>query len=342
MPTYQPPFQLSHRITALVADIAEQLGAWKAAHRGALVPELRRGNRIRTLQASLAIEQNTLSLEQVTAVLDGKAVLGSPREIQEVRNAFAAYEAMERWQPHRPADLLEAHALLMRGLVDSPGQLRAGDVGIFRGGRLLHMAPPASRVASLIKQLLGWLRRSGAHPLVASTAFHYEFEFIHPFPDGNGRMGRLWQTLIQSRWQPMLAWLPVESVVRQRQQDYYAALAEADARSDCSGFIEFMLQAIADSLREAIAAQMSVETPVEMSVKTGGSTPARRRASTADQVLRLLRAQPELSLADVAAVLGCSVRTVERAAANLQAQARLRHSGPTKGGRWEVVEADGS
>lgn len=174
MPTYQPPFQLSHRITALVADIAEQLGAWKAAHRGALVPELRRGNRIRTLQASLAIEQNTLSLEQVTAVLDGKAVLGSPREIQEVRNAFAAYEAMERWQPHRLAELLEAHALLMRGLVEGPGQLRAGDVGIFRGGRLLHMAPPASRVPALIKQLLVWLRRSGAHPLVASTAFHYE------------------------------------------------------------------------------------------------------------------------------------------------------------------------
>ncbi len=292
MPTYQPPFQLRHRITALVAGIAEQLGAWNAAHRGALAPELRRGNRIRTLQASLAIEQNTLSLEQVTAVLEGKAVLGTLREIQEVRNAFAAYEAMECWQPHRPEDLLEAHALLMRGLVDSPGQLRAGDVGIFRGGRLLHMAPPASRVPSLIRQLLGWLRRSGAHPLVAATAFHYEFEFIHPFPDGNGRMGRLWQTLILSRWQPMLAWLPVESVVRQRQQDYYAALAEADARSDCSGFIEFMLQAIADSLREAIAAQMSVETPVEMSVETGGSKPAKRRVSTADQVLRLLRAEP--------------------------------------------------
>lgn len=241
MPAYQPPFQLSHRMTTLVADIAERLGAWKAANRGALVPEVRRGNHIRTLQASLAIEQNTLSLEQVTAVLAGKRVLGSPNEIQEVRNAFAAYETMEGWQPHRQRDLLQAHALLMAGLVDRPGRLREGDVGIWRGKKLLHMAPPASQMPRLVKDLLAWLRATNAHPLVASAAFHYEFEFIHPFGDGNGRMGRLWQTLILSRWQPMLAWLPVETVVRNRQQDYYAQLARADAASDCSGFIEFML-----------------------------------------------------------------------------------------------------
>ena len=203
-------------MTARMADIAERLGAWKAANRGALVPELRRGNRIRSLQASLAIEQNTLSVEQVTAVLAGKPVLGSPKEVQEVRNAFTAYETMERWQPHRLADLLQAHGLLMAGLVDRPGKLRDGDVGIWRGSKLLHMAPPAGQVPRLVKDLLAWLRRTDAHPLVASAAFHYDFEFIHPFSDGNGRMGRLWQTLILARWQPMLAWLPVETVIRHK------------------------------------------------------------------------------------------------------------------------------
>lgn len=329
MPAYQPPFQLTHRMTALVADIAERLGAWKAANRGALVPELRRGNRIRSLQASLAIEQNTLSVEQVTAVLAGKPVLGSPKEVQEVRNAFAAYEAMTHWQPHRLGDLLQAHGLLMAGLVDRPGKLRDGDVGIWRGSKLLHMAPPAGQVSRLVKDLLGWLRRTDAHPLVASAAFHYDFEFIHPFSDGNGRMGRLWQTLILSRWQPMLAWLPVETVIRHRQRDYYAQLARADATSDCSGFIEFMLQAIADSLEEAIAA----ETPVKKTVKTT----VEKRGRTPEAILSTFRSQPELTLAEVAEVIGRSLRTVERAAAKLQAEGRLRYLGPKKGGRWEVA-----
>lgn len=329
MRPYQPPFQLTHRMTALVADIAERLGAWKAANPGALLPELRRGNRIRTLQASLAIEQNTLSVEQVTAVLAGKPVLGSPKEIQEVRNAFAAYEAMEHWQPHRSGDLLQAHGLLMAGLVDRPGRLRDGDVGIWRGNKLLHMAPPAGQVPRLVKDLLGWLRRTDAHPLVASAAFHYDFEFIHPFSDGNGRMGRLWQTLVLSRWQPMLAWLPVETVVRHRQQDYYAQLARADAASDCSGFIEFMLQAIADSLEEAIATETRVETQVKTRVGPGQRTP--------DQILTLLRGQPELTLAEVADFIGRALSTVERAAARLQSEGRLRHVGPKKGGRWEVL-----
>ena len=329
MPAYQPPFQLSHRMTARMADIAERLGAWKAANRGALVPELRRGNRIRSLQASLAIEQNTLSVEQVTAVLAGKPVLGSPKEVQEVRNAFTAYETMERWQPHRLADLLQAHGLLMAGLVDRPGKLRDGDVGIWRGSKLLHMAPPAGQVPRLVKDLLGWLRRTDAHPLVASAAFHYDFEFIHPFSDGNGRMGRLWQTLILARWQPMLAWLPVETVIRHRQRDYYAQLARADAASDCSGFIEFMLQAIADSLDEAITAETRVEMRVQTRVEKTTRTPER--------ILVLLRGQPELTLSEVARAIGLAPSTVERAAARLQAEGRLRHVGPKKGGRWEVL-----
>lgn len=251
MKSYQPPLTLTAQMLALVAEISEQVGRLTATRSEALTPQLRRGNRIRTIQASLAIENNTLSVEQVTALLDGKRVLGLPREIQEVRNAFAAYDALPGWQPQRQADLLAAHDLLMQGLIDDAGCYRQGGVGIYREGRLLHMAPPASRVAELMQDLLRWLGASDWHPLIVSCVFHYEFEFIHPFADGNGRMGRLWQTLILSLWRPVLAYLPVETVIRDQQEAYYAALAAADQAAEATPFVEFMLSALRQALQEA-------------------------------------------------------------------------------------------
>ena len=245
--TYSPPFQLTHALLSRVAEIAELVGQWRSTQ-SSQVPFLRRENRIRTIQASLAIEHNTLSLEQVTAVIDGKAVLGLPREIQEVRNAFAAYEALPNWDPASPADLLTAHGRLMLGLCDEVGGWRTQGVGIYRGSQLVHMAPPASQVPRLMTQLLEWLAHTEAHPLIASCALHYELEFIHPFNDGNGRIGRLWQTLILSRWQSVLAFLPVETVIQSRQEAYYQQLSRADSRSDCTDFILFLLEALRDSL----------------------------------------------------------------------------------------------
>lgn len=251
MSQYQPPLTLTPQMLALAAEISEQVGLLTAQREAALTPQLRRGNRIRTIQASLAIENNTLSVEQVTALLDGKRVLGLPREIQEVRNAFAAYDALPGWQPQRQADLLAAHDLLMQGLIDDAGCYRQGGVGIYREGRLLHMAPPASRVAELMQDLLHWLGASDWHPLIVSCVFHYEFEFIHPFADGNGRMGRLWQTLILSLWRPVLAYLPVETVIRDQQEAYYAALSTADQAAEATPFVEFMLAALRQALVEA-------------------------------------------------------------------------------------------
>jgi len=246
-----------------VAAISEQLATLSAI--GALTaeslsPQLRRENRIRTIHASLAIENNTLSLEQVTAIIDGKPVIAPPRDIQEVRGAVAVYEKLDTWMPHSMKDLLAAHALLMHDLVSNPGKFRTGGVGIFQGKKVVHMAPPADLVHGHLEKLLQWLENTDEHPLITSCVFHYEFEFIHPFDDGNGRMGRLWQTLILSKWKPVLAYMPVETIVRNRQNDYYASLGQADAQGEATVFIEFMLQALHDALVEfSVTDQVSVQ-----------------------------------------------------------------------------------
>ncbi len=255
MSRYQPPLTLTAKMLSLVADISEQIGQLSAGDDNRQTPQLRRGNRIRTIQASLAIENNTLNVEQVTAVLEGKRVLGLPREIQEVRNAFSAYEAMPQWAPGERADLLRAHELLMYGLIDDAGRFRQAGVGIYRGEQLMHMAPPASRVTHLVDDLLKWQSASDWHPLIVSCVFHYEFEFIHPFADGNGRMGRFWQTLILSQWRPVLAYLPVEAVIREQQDAYYAALSAADQQAEATPFVEFMLQALNLALAEAVQSE---------------------------------------------------------------------------------------
>ena len=248
-----PPYTITSTILKRVAGISEQLAAL-AAVRGLAVellsPHLRRENRIRTIHASLAIENNTLSLEQVTDIINGKAVIGPPRDIQEVHGAVSAYEKLDTWQPHKLDDMLSAHAILMRDLVDNPGKLRTGGVGVFQGNKVVHMAPPAHLVHEHLKKLLGWLEKTDEHPLVSSCVFHYEFEFIHPFADGNGRMGRLWQTLILSKWNSLFAYLPVETIVRNRQAEYYDSLGRADAQGEATAFVEFMLTALGDAVAD--------------------------------------------------------------------------------------------
>jgi Fic family protein len=245
--TYTPPFTITSAIVSLVAQIGEAVGRLSEA----TSLRLRRINRIRTIQGSLAIEGNTLSLEQITAILDGKHVIAPPREIQEVRNAIVAYERLEQWQPWREADLLAAHAAIMAGLLDLPGQYRSGGVGVMAGQDVVHLAPPAQRVPLLMRDLLQWLEHCDQHPLIASSVFHYEFEFIHPFADGNGRLGRLWQTLILARWNPLFAHIPVESLVYEHQQEYYQALQKSTDQGNSAPFIEFMLHMLLNAAQGA-------------------------------------------------------------------------------------------
>lgn len=246
---YTPPFSITPKIIRLIADINQQLGRLSVQDEKRQL-KLRRINRIRTIQGSLAIEGNTLSEAQITAILEGKRVIAPPREIQEARNALLAYEHFERWLPDNEKHLLLAHQLLMTGLVDDAGRYRQGNVGVMGGSQVVHMAPQASRVPQLMADLLGWLKSTEQHPLIASCVFHYEFEFIHPFSDGNGRMGRLWQTLILSRWLPLLAQLPVESMIHASQSQYYQAINQSTQQSDCAAFIEFMLKVINNTLQD--------------------------------------------------------------------------------------------
>jgi len=209
---------------------------------------LRRINHIRTIHGSLAIEGNTLSEAQITAILEGKRVIAPPREVQEVKNALAAYDRFEIWRSDAETDLLEAHSILMSGLIDEAGVYRRGGVGVMAGKQVIHMAPPADLIPELMGDLFRWLAATDAHPLIVSSVFHYEFEFIHPFADGNGRMGRLWQSLILARWNPLFADLPVESLVFENQAEYYQALQGSTRQTDSASLITFMLRMILDAV----------------------------------------------------------------------------------------------
>lgn len=262
---YQPPFLVTAKIVSQVAAIGELIGRLSAAQAPGL--RLRRINRIRTICGSLAIEGNTLSEVQITAILDGKPVIAPPREVQEARNALASYEQLAHWQPSKERHLLAAHAGLMKGLMDDAGRYRQSGAGVMQGEQAVHMAPPALRVPVLMQNLLSWLAQTDQHPLIASSVFHYEFEFIHPFADGNGRLGRLWQTLILSHWNALFAHVPVESLVHAHQADYYLALNESTRRSDSAVFIEFMLERLLEAIGAASPRKTPVKTPVQTQVK---------------------------------------------------------------------------
>lgn len=325
--TYRPPYTLTSDIVSLVAAIAEQVGRLSALQDQGMDLRLRRINRIRTVTGSLAIEGNTLSEEQITALLNGKTVLAPPRELQEARNALAVYEQLPEWDGTREADLLAAHKVLMLGLLDNPGSYRRGGVGVMAGDKVLHMAPPANRVASLMKQLFGWLKATTEHPLIASAVFHYEFEFIHPFADGNGRIGRLWQTLLLSHWQPAFAWLPVESLVHQQQAAYYRAINQSTQAADCAPFIQLMLTCIYDALQTNAPTNAPINAPIKLTgLKTG------------EAILQLIAANKAITRQQMAEQLNKDLRTISRAIRQLQDSGKLQRIGPNKTGHWEIIE----
>lgn len=330
--SYEPLYTLTNRMMNSVADISQLVGQISAFDKLSPNPQLRRTSRIKSIHSSLAIEANTLTLEQVTAVLDGKRVLASPKDIHEAQNAYEAYDALSTMDPYSLNDLLVAHKFMMDGLIKDAGCFRSGDVGVFDGERLIHAGTPARYVPEVMQGLFDWLKSTDVHPLVASCVFHYEFEFIHPFSDGNGRTGRLWHSLLLQNWQSVFAWLPVESLVAQHQQEYYKALGDSGSSGgDSTAFVEFMLDMIEKTLSEAVASQSDVGINVGENV---GIT--NEMVRNKERLLDLVRKNPTITMAQMADELEMSRRQVERWVADLKGQGKLVRVGARRNGRWEV------
>lgn len=309
----KPPFEITNAMIDHVAEIAELVGRLTSTNQLSANPTLRRTNRIRTIHGSLAIEQNTLTLEQVTAVLNGKQVLAPPKDIAEVKNAYKIYERLEELDPYSVDDLLTAHSIMTRGLVDESGVFRSKPVGVVdQEGHVLHFGTLPQYVPDLVMELLDWVKSSDVHMLIRSCVFHYEFELIHPFADGNGRVGRLWHTLLLSKWNPAFAWLPVESIIHDRQQEYYAAINASNDAGESTVFIEFMLSAIKTSLIDAI------NTNNEMS--DGQIDKATMRWK---QIEKFLETHEFIMNADVRELCGVSAATANRILAGLVAEEKL-------------------
>ena len=313
MKNKKPPFEITNQTISYVAEIAELVGKLSAVSSLSTNPTLRRSNRIRTIHGSLAIEQNTLSLEQVTAVLSGKHVLAPPKDIAEVKNAYEIYERLEELDPYSLDDLLMAHGIMTRGLVEESGMFRTRPVGVVDSeGHVLHFGTLPQYVPDLVIELLDWARSSEVHMLIRSCVFHYELELIHPFADGNGRVGRLWHTLMLSKWNPAFAWLPVESIIHDRQQEYYDAINASNEAGESTVFIEFMLSAIKASLIEAIS------TSNEMSDEKMDKATLRWK-----KIEEYLKTHDYIMNADVRELCGVSAATANRVLAKLMKNKNL-------------------
>lgn len=319
MGTYQPPFTITSEILSLAVEIGELVGRISSTAGLSASPVLRRTNRIRSVYSSLAIEQNTLTLDQVTAVLNGKRVIAPPKDIVEVKNAYEIYERLDELNPFDVEDLLKAHGVMMRGLTAEAGQFRSGNVGVVDAeGRVLHFGTLPEYVPGLVCQLLDWVKDSPTPMLIKSCVFHYELELIHPFADGNGRIGRLWHTLLLSRWQPLFAWLPVESIIHDRQADYYAAINASNNAASATAFIAFMLEAIKAALIEAIEANAQNEAPKE----SAASVPAPENRWPVIEAW--LKENRQIKNADVQRLLGVSTATASRLLRDWTAAGRIR------------------
>lgn len=253
MDKYTPPYEITEEMLEFVSEIMENLGKLSSVNDLEKLPRLRRANRIKSIHSSLAIENNTLSVEQVTAVINGKRVLAPQKDIEEVKNAFNAYEKLSEVNPYSVKDLLKIHGIMMNGLVKEAGKIRSGQVGVYnRDGKVVHLAPPAEFVPKQLEQLFNWVENSSVNMLIKSSVFHYEFKFIHPFNDGNGRMGRFWQTALLSGWKAIFAWIPIESIIRENQEDYYNAISLSTSQGKSNIFIEFMLDVINKAIKDII------------------------------------------------------------------------------------------
>ena len=325
---YTPPFEITSKIIELISNISEKIGEINSLQDSPYHVQLRKENRIKTIHSSLAIENNSLSLKQITAIIDGKRVLGNPNEIKEVKNSIQAYDLLLSLNPYKEEDLLKAHNLMMQDLVERNGKYRTDGVGIFDGERVVHMAPPADRVPELMGDLFAWLKTSDTHPLIKSCVFHYEFEFIHPFQDGNGRMGRLWQTVILKEWKEVFAWLPVETLVKENQKEYYSVLGVSDSVANSTKFIEFMLTLILNTIEEIIKTETRVTQKVTVKVTVNQQ-----------KIIDAIIANPYVTQEELTDIVGITRKNIIANMKKLQENGLIKSIVADKNGQWHIEQS---
>ena len=329
--SYTPPYHITATAVNLIAEISEKIGMLTAFSDNPLHVQLRKKNRIKTIQSSLAIENNTLTIDQITAIVEGKRILGPPKDILEVKNAVKAYDILMELNPYKEKDLLKAHRLMMADLVSKSGEYRTSGVGIFNGKEVIHVAPPAQRVPLLMSELFEWLKKSKEHLLIKSCVFHYEFEYIHPFEDGNGRTGRLWQTVILKKWKPVFAWIPVETLVKKKQQAYYNAFNVSNNNADSTVFIDFMLALINDSISEILDKQNDKKVTVKVTAKV---------TVNQQKIINALKDNPFVTQKELATIVGITEKSIKSNMKKLQQNNIIQRIGADKNGHWELISPE--
>src|SRR5574344_2716171 len=323
---YMPPFEISTDTINLIADISALTERFAIRLEQSDGLHLRKANRIKTIHSSLAIEGNTLTEDEVRDIIDGKNIVGPLREIQEVKNAIKTYEMYQSLNPYSIDDLLRAQGTMMMALTDDAGHFRHGGVGVFSETELVHLAPPADRVPMLIADLFDWLKNAKDHLLIRSCVFHYEFEFIHPFSDGNGRTGRLWQSLILGRLHPLFEHLPVENMVFSNQQAYYDAIGEATRQASSTPFIEFMLEEILKTLKGHQGTPLvrgMIHDKVRDKVRNIFGI-------NSEKIIAFILENPNCNLDDLATSLKVTRRAIEKHVKQLREAGFIKHVGSNK------------
>lgn len=254
MDNYIPPFEINNIMLERISSIMKKIGKLDNYRNLNKMPVLRRNNRIKSIHSSLAIEANSLSFQQVKDIIDGKLVIGTQNEIQEVKNAYNAYKKIKDINPYSMEDLKKIHGILTFLLIEEAGEFRKGEEGVFDGDKCIFIAPKPAMVNELMKSLFHWMKenRSKIHPLILSSVFHYEFLFIHPFSDGNGRTARLWQNILLSKWEEIFEYVPIETEIKKYQEDYYRVIHECNQKWSATKFIEFMLKMIDETLEKLV------------------------------------------------------------------------------------------
>ena len=324
MPNHKPPYSITTTILKLTSEISELISDIKYIDKNYSTLKLRKKNRVRSITGTLQIEGNSFDEAKVTSVINGKTVLGTMREVEEVKGAIKAYDYLEEYDYKNEKDLLKSHKFLMEKLLDNAGTYRHSNVGVGGKDGVTHVAPPPNMVPELMGDIFEWLNSTDEHLLIVSCVFHYEFEFIHPFNDGNGRIGRLWQTVILKSFKDLFAYIPIESIVRENQEKYYQALEDAGSLGESTPFIEFMLEIISQSLHEYI--------------KESKKSDYKSNQKSDHKILTLMRYDKSITIQEICSKLKMSESGVKKVIKKLKDEHKIRRVGSLKAGYWEVVK----